>query len=257
MTRVHELWRDVEAARSVGPTAPPLGLVHPVTSDASAADSEEFAGINRRRRLSRMRRGVRQAASLLQARPGFRTWAAFVTLTYAGGVSWSPRHVSLFLKHARAFVESKGAPFRYVWVMELTRAGVPHFHVVVFLPFGIKLPKPDDAEWWRQGSSNIERARCAVAYICKYASKGTEADLLPRGARLFGYGGLTVPDRVQLRWHLLPRYVRELFCPADRAIRAEGGGWISRATGEWHPARTAIRAGPLITWAAASPEGAS
>jgi hypothetical protein len=191
-----------------------------------------------RRRLSRMRRGVVAAADLLQREgiDGHRVWAAFITLTYRPGARWSPRHVSQFSDCARKWLARRGVAFRRVWVMELTRAGVPHYHVMVWLPHGVKLPRPDDAGWWPHGMTRIERARNPVGYLVKYASKGSQGDAFPRGARIHGCGGLSAGSRIERAWRMLPAYVRARFAPGDRARRCPGGGWVSQATGEWMPA---------------------
>jgi hypothetical protein len=238
-----------------------LGLVNPVTSGAEAGDPREFKGLNEARRLQRMRRGVLAAAQLLQQEAP-RSWAAMVTLTYRPGVRWSPRHISAFCKRARESLgRVSGDRCRYVWVLELTKAGVPHYHVLFWLPPGVVLPKPDRAGWWPHGSSRIERARNAVGYLVKYVSKGAaglaSSYQLPRGARLFGLGGLSAEARHQKAWRLLPRYIRLQVLAEDRVRRAAGGGWVAPATGEWWPAARLIYHQGQVSWAAASPVGAS
>lgn len=239
-----------------------LGLVNPVTSGADGGEAQDFKGLNESRRLRRMRRGVVAAAQLLQQEAP-RSWAAMVTLTYRPGVRWSPRHVSEFCKRARdSLARSSGDRCRYVWVLELTKAGVPHYHVLFWLPPGVMLPKPDRAGWWPHGSSRVERARNAVGYLVKYVSKGaaglaSSSYQLPRGARLFGLGGLSAEARHQKAWRMLPRYIRLQVLAEDRVRRAAGGGWVAPFTGEWWPAARLIHHRGQVAWAAASPAGAS
>jgi hypothetical protein len=185
-----------------------------------------------------MRRGVTAAADLLQRQTadGYRGRAIFLTLTYRPGVAWSARHVSTFSDHVRKWLQARAIEFRRVWVMELTKAGVPHYHVMIWLPHGVKLPMPDRCGWWPHGMTRIEWARNPVGYLIKYASKGTQGDLFPRGARIFGCGGLSPESRIAKAWQMLPRYVRERFSVEDRARRCPGGGWVSQETGEWMPA---------------------
>jgi hypothetical protein len=60
----------------------------------------------------------------------------------------------------------------FIWVIEWTKAGKPHYHVLIWLPQLAKLPKPDQAGWWSKGMTRTERIRAAgVGYIAKYASK--------------------------------------------------------------------------------------
>lgn len=164
-----------------------------------------------------------------------------ITLTYRPDVTWRPEHVSAALKIWRR--EVGPWPLRYVWVMELTKRGVPHYHVLVWLPPGVRLEKPDQSGAWPHGWSRIEAARNAVGYLVKYASKGTaEGQSIPRGARLFGVGGLDAARRLRRAWKMLPRYMRQECSPEDRVRRARGGGWISAATGQWWAAVEEIEA---------------
>lgn len=182
-----------------------------------------------------MKRGVITSARLhCDSLPsGFR--AAMVTLTYPPDAAWNPRHISQFIQRARQYMQRRRHRLRYTWVMELTRAGVPHYHVLLWLPRRLRLPKPDKAGWWPHGHSRIEWARHAVGYLAKYASKGL-AGRIPKRARIHGSGGLTERARNERAWWLSPEYVRER-CPdpEDRPRRAKGGGWVVRATGEWFP----------------------
>ena len=73
----------------------------------------------------------------------------------------------------------------------------------------------------------------------KYASKGTDVDKLPRGARICGGGGLGAHGRQVVRWWLLPRYQRTRCTIADNVHRCTGGGWVALATGEYWPAISA------------------
>lgn len=168
---------------------------------------------------------------------GFRWKAAMVTLTYRPGLSYSPRHVSDFLQRARQWAARRGFPLRYVWVLELTKAGAPHYHAVLWLPKGTSMPKPDKQGWWSHGLTRIEWARNAVGYIAKYASKGCDVQSLPSGARICGAGGLTDDARNERAWWLSPGWVRESWTSADRPRRAPAGvgGWLSTVSGEWLP----------------------
>ncbi len=82
--------------------------------------------------------------------------------------------------------------------------------------------------------TNTESARNPVGYLAKYASKGTEGEPLPRGARISGGGGLTDVGRKLASWWLRPRYVREAFPDfLQKVRRVKGGGWGNFDTGEW------------------------
>lgn len=193
-----------------------------------------LAAFNAERRLRRMRRGVVTGGELHREERGASCVAIMVTLTYRPEVHWRRDHISSCLAHWRD--ELRGRKLRYVWVMELTKAGRPHYHVVVWLPIGVRLGKPDQSGAWPYGFSRIEVARNAVGYLVKYATKGTDGVNLPRGARLFGVGGLSADSRLRRAWVMLPRYQRKRCEPGDRVVRMRGGGWIARETGEFWPA---------------------
>lgn len=226
--------RSGESSGAVGP-----GLV---SSKTSVTLHREPA------RIKRMASTVRTVSQLHQdetGASGYRWWALFLTFTYAPGHDWAPRHMTALIKAVRAFLARQGLPCRYVWVMELHRSGRPHFHAVLWLPKGKRLPKPDLRGWWPWGSTKIELARSPVGYLCKYASKGASVvdaaleeggGAIPKGARLCGSGGLSTAGRLLRSWRLAPAWVREIFdSPEHRPIRAPGGGWLSRLTGEAVP----------------------
>lgn len=190
-------------------------------------------------RLKRMRGSVTESARLIDEQPaasGFRFKPAMLTLTYREDVEYSARQISALVQHVRKWLQRHGAPFvAYVWVMELTQRGRPHYHLLVWLSKGLTLPKPDKQGWWPWGHTRIEWARSALGYLVKYASKaqgqGAEATI-PKGARLSGNGGLDALRRRVRRWRLFPKWVREAFVSEDDPKRAAGGGFVSRLTGE-------------------------
>lgn len=187
------------------------------------------AWVQRKRRLLHMRRALGTAAQQIQTRMGEggrRVHCAMVTLTYAQDGAWKPRHMNELVDRVRKYYRRKGVQFAYVWVAELTERGRVHYHLLVFLPKGVAMPKPDKQGWWKHGSTRVEWARKAVGYITKYASKGGEVEKMPLGLRLHGRGGLTDTERVTVRWWVAPRYVRDFFGPAIRVVRRRvGGGW--------------------------------
>lgn len=193
-------------------------------------------------RVSRMQRGVKCAADLLQTvsqTSGHRYRTLFVTLTYRPEVSWSPSHIREFFTRLRNRWTRKGETLRYVWVMELTKAGVPHYHIIFWVRASLRLPAPDRAGLWPHGWSQVQRARSPVGYLVNYAAKADAMSApFPRGARIFGVGGADREVRAEKRWRLLPAYVRARFNASDGVKRARGGGWLSVVTGEWLRAAT-------------------
>jgi len=189
-------------------------------------------------RLGRMKKNVITASRLhteAATRGGFRGRWSMLTLTYRDEVEWTPKQISALLGNVRKFCQRKGFKARYVWVLELTKRLRPHYHVLLWLPLGRSLPKPDKQGWWNFGMTKIEWVRkSAVGYLASYASKGTPAMLphVPSGARLSGVGGLEKPAQIELRWWKSPTWVRKIFQAICDLARRNGGGWVNRETGE-------------------------
>jgi len=142
-------------------------------------------------------------------------YAVCVTLTYADR-SWCSRDVSAFIKRVREYYRRRGWRFTYFWVAELQERGAVHFHIIIFVPRGHKLPKPDQRGWWKKGFTNIIAVKHFAAYLSKYLQKGIDGKIrFPKGIRIFGYGGLDYLERCMYRCSWLPRavvnYLREKF----------------------------------------------
>lgn len=185
-------------------------------------------------RLARMKRTVRAVARSVQevalAGQG-RVAPWLVTLTYAEVDGWGPRHVSAFLHCLRQWARRRGFEIPYVWTAELQKRGAVHYHVVVWLPVRISMPRPDKQGWWRYGMTNRVRARKPVGYLVKYASKGGDV-VFPRGLRLCGYGGLTAQGRAVRYWLCLSPWLVRKAGHFQRVSRLPGGFWLLEGTGE-------------------------
>jgi hypothetical protein len=246
------------AAGGLGAAGPGLvsletSVTRPSGDSGNPSQVPEVVEIDRHQaRLKRMRRSVQAAAELLQAESqdsGRRWKSAMVTLTYRPDVQWEPGQATAFVRRVQSYLFRRGVPCCFVWVLELTQAGRPHYHVLFWLPRGLTLPKPDKQGWWLHGLTRIEWARSPVGYLVKYASKGIDGEELPKGARLSGCGGLSFAGRCVRSWRLCPAWVREIFTVEDRPVRAPGGGWLSRLTGAFEAARWRLEAhGPGWSW---------
>ena len=137
---------------------------------------------------------------------------ALVTLTYKPGIAWEPSHIRVLVDHYRKWFRRNGHVFHYVWTVEMQGNGNPHYHMVMWVPRGLKPPFPDAQGWWPWGMSNAVWARSPVGYIAKYASKeSTKSDAhLPKGCRLWGYGGLKLDERSPVLYALAPRWLKFL-----------------------------------------------
>lgn len=209
--------------------------------------------MQRKARLLRTRKNVITGARLAvheATRGGFRGRWAMLTLTYREDVRWVAKQLAALTNHLRMYAARCGFVARYVWCLELTQRGRPHYHLLVWLPKGRTLPKPDKQGWWPHGMTKIEWARNAVGYLAKYASKGIEDALwclIPKGARMCGNGGLSKDSKTEMRWWNLPTWVREVFTEISDVRRAKGG-FVNRPTGEFlaSPYRVAFIGGALV-----------
>lgn len=191
-------------------------------------------------RLAKLRMAVGFAARChAVSEKGSRTDVpVMVTLTYAGdNRDWQPDHMSKFMNRARMWLTRQGVSCRYVWVAELQKRGVIHYHAVFWLPVGVRMPRPDAAGWWPHGMTRIEVARHAVGYLMKYLSKDTSkasetVGSFPKGSRAYGVGGLDFSLRRARRWLRLPAFVQANSSIFDDWKRKVGGGWLAPC-GRW------------------------
>lgn len=206
------------------------GLVTLKTSDTLLP--EEVLIDQEKARLARLRRSVLTAAHLFQ-QPwnGFRTRTAMLTLTYRDVDAFEPCHISELIKRIRQWIQRRGFRLLYVWVAELQKRGALHYHVLIWLPVGLTLPKPDKQGWWPHGSTRIEWAKYPIGYLCKYASKFDIKGGLPKGARLHGSGGFAPVARQIRQWFNLPTWLKHLAGVGSRFVRVKGVGLVDRDSG--------------------------
>jgi len=182
----------------------------------------------RLRRL-RMNVGVAARCHAVSESKARREHAVMVTLTYAGSNDeWRAEHLGRAVDRFRKWCNRRGIKARYVWVAELQKRGVIHYHLVAWLPRSVSMPKWDKQGWWPHGMTRTEVARHAVPYLLKYLSKDASKQFgsFPRGARLYGVGGLDASLRRCRAWLNRPSFVQGNASVADVWRRAKGGGWV-------------------------------
>jgi hypothetical protein len=209
--------------------------------DAIGETLDCFSIDKAKRRLALLRRSVGFAARChAVTEKGHRSDVPWmVTLTYAPGQSWSSRHVSEALRAMYHWCKRKGIAFRYVWIAEIQdgkrRADgkgrdAIHYHVVVWLPVGVRCPHFDRRGWWPYGMSRSDAPQAvgnAVGYLLHYLKKDKNLAAMPKGARAYGVGGLDHSCRRARRWLGLPSFVQANSDIWDQWTRASGGGWLS------------------------------
>lgn len=230
------------------PSGVALSNVNASTADLAAALGA-FELDASARRLSQLRCAVGFSARAHGvSTKGARTDTAYmVTLTYRGdNRDWRREHVTKAFNALRMWCKRQGFSCRYVWVAELQKRGVIHYHAVVWLPVGVRMPQWDVRGWWPHGMSNRKVVRkSAVGYLMKYLSKGTDmsAGTFPKGARVYGVGGLDHAGRRARRWLRLPAFVQGNSSVNDAWERRTGGGWISPSGRHFPSEFEAIRVG--------------
>jgi hypothetical protein len=181
----------------------------------------------KKNRQKRTRRTILNSARGIQNELEGKSYrSAMITATYAPNEEWNPRDITVLIKSIREYLKNRGVDkFRYVWKLELTKAGKTHYHVVFWLPKGLTLPKPDKRGWWSKGCTRIEWIKKnAVGYVAKYLSKSDDSVFdIPAGARLCGSGGLCDSARVFRSWWNFPAYVRSFFGYPQKITRILGG----------------------------------
>jgi hypothetical protein len=159
---------------------------------------------------------------------------ALITLTYAEDGQWDKRHLIDLIKHYREWFKrnGRGEKFHYVWVMELTEIGRPHYHLVAWFPKGVVPPLPDKQGWWPHGMTQAKFATSPVGYIAKYASKSeTKSGAhLPKGARLWGYGGLRMDERGPVAFAIAPRWLKGLVHHESHVVKKTYQRVVNRIT---------------------------
>jgi hypothetical protein len=194
------------------------------------------------RRIKRLKRSVWASGHLHGlAENGSRPavpW--FVTLTYKGVSDWTAKHIAQAMQAFRNWCQQKGVACRYTWVAELQNRGAVHYHLLAWLPVGLRMPHWDRATrkakggerpaFWPHGMTNTEIAKSGVGYLMKYLSKLGELTIFPKGLRLYGIGGLNQIGKNVRRWFNLPEWVK-LTYGVDEVLR-RAKGFVLQATGE-------------------------
>lgn len=247
-------------ASKAGREAASLGLVPSTTSGHGFSRTSVELDQNRLRAM-RLKKSIITGARLhdQEARQGSArgNWY-MLTATYREGSDSSPRHISDMVRglrrHFYRLAGRKGQArptFRYLWVGELTKRLRPHYHLLIWIPRGYFFPKADRAGWWPHGMTRIEKARNAVGYLAKYASKfcAGMAEAFPKGFRTHAVGGLGDESRRELRWWKAPKDARDAL-GNDADIRKSFGGYTDKRTGEFWPSpwRVYFDRGWLIAW---------
>jgi hypothetical protein len=108
-----------------------------------------------------------------------------VGFTYAPGKEYSPGHMRDYLKKIKQMLGKDLIGF--AWVCEVQKRGAMHYHLMLCVTKGTRIPMPDKTGMWGFGSTSVAKAR-SFYYICSYIGKEYQKDLsrYPRSCRLYG-----------------------------------------------------------------------
>ncbi|MDT6992077.1 rolling circle replication-associated protein [Burkholderia cenocepacia] len=190
------------------------------TSATASSRKRKNAG---RKKLNSVIKEQRRYARLANLR------AVAVTLTYLDAATFSQKHMSAFLGALRQALKRMGYRLPYAWVLE--QASHLHYHLLLWLPRGYTLDLTKLSKWWPWGSTWVESCRSVKAWG-RYMAKFNSIAMLPKGARLYGYGGLDEDGKLAVSRAAFPRWLLALLPDGHRARRVSGGGWADIVTGE-------------------------
>lgn len=121
----------------------------------------------------------------------------FVGLTYRDVKSYQPGQIKAYVKELK---RRMGAGLlAFAWVAELQKRGAVHYHLMVLVRHGKRMPLPDKSGMWPFGSSSVKL--CDNPYALLYYEKEDyQRDIgkLPKGCRSYGvsirFGGQETRD---------------------------------------------------------------
>jgi hypothetical protein len=142
------------------------------------------------KRLHLMQRRLRAWAEVTarlrddMADAGIETRMVMITLTYRNVDDYRSGHMNTYMKAIKQSL-SDGL-LSFAWVAELQERGAVHYHLVVVVKRGTRIPMPDKSGMWPHGMSQVRTARTPF-YLVKYTGKERQKDLgrFPRSCRLY------------------------------------------------------------------------
>ena len=142
---------------------------------------EDFQEYAQKKRARIAKRSIRKFGKIAKGYLKMGWEAIAVCLTYRDLEAWEmgKRALSKYLNALRMYIARKyRVRFLYCWVREMQERGVPHYHILLIVPKGVRIPKPDQS-WWEWGMSNVKllrfRGRKKIEYyLMDYLEKEIE-----------------------------------------------------------------------------------
>jgi len=184
-------------------------------------DTEEVAVVDIfERRLRRMQRRIGAWAQVVESWMVNNPCAlVMVTLTYARVGDYQAGHIRNYMNRLRGML--KDDLLGWAWVAEIQKRGAVHYHMMVLISEGERVPMPDKQGHWEHGLSNVQRARTPY-YLVAYAGKKGQKDFAryPRGSRTYA-ASIRFGDKT-----LKELYRRTAGLPGSGGV----GGWRYRGS---------------------------
>lgn len=145
------------------------------------------------KRLWLMRHRIHEWASVMDGlKKEVSTRMVMIMLSYANIEDYSPGHIRDYMKKLKQSVGDN--LYGFAWVSEIQERGAVHYHLVMVVKKGSRIPIPDKSGMWKHGSSNIGTAKTPY-YLLKYTGKERQKDLsrYPKSCRLYAVS-LRLPE---------------------------------------------------------------
>lgn len=218
-----------------------LTILNKVTGNAYTTlydrEKKEYIVIDQKAaRLSRMNKRVFAWADTMKPVKDKNSGCQMlmIGLTYKPGVEWKANDIRDFIARLKRKVGQKNI-IGMARVGELQQRGAVHYHIIIVVKKGVRIPKPDKSRLWLHGSSRVEVARSPF-YIVSYTKKKYQKEgIFPKGLRMYEVWinpeYITMLEKWYFRLSTLPAWLKaqiikdvdNLGAKWDRLV---GGGWL-------------------------------
>jgi hypothetical protein len=146
-----------------------------------------------KKRLALMRYRISTWAKIMtMLKSEVDTRMVMIDLTYRGVEDYRPGHINDYVKKLKQSVGKN--LYGFAWVAELQQRGAVHYHLVLVVKKGSRIPVPDKSGMWKHGMSKIGTAKTPY-YLLVYTGKEAQKDLAryPKSCRLYS-ASLRLPE---------------------------------------------------------------
>lgn len=136
---------------------------------------EEFRELELRKRFQRMKKCLKSFVKVVDhVRVSEKIDVDYIaiTLTYRDIDEYRTTDIRSYMNALSMWCRRNNVKiYGYAWCLEFQKRGVAHYHVLLAVNQGAKIPKPDQS-YWPAGLSQVKRmSRVGAGYLAKYMSK--------------------------------------------------------------------------------------